>query len=403
MSNYEKWLLYTKNLPSPQSYIDFGFYYLISTCLQRRVWFGSEKDMPLFCNQYVCFVGPPGIGKGLVLGIIAKLLKHHRNEKKSPIKTNIGQEYPPLYPIGADSITFEALLADVADSTCYIPTPEGKTYVHTSYAFVLEELSSLFKRKTEDVVKFLLNAYDCKEYEYKTKHNSCNIIRRLCLNFLAGTQPDFLKDANDAGIFGQGFSSRTIFIFETTPRFMSFHIAGISDEQKKAKGDLLIWIKCLSTLYGQIVYDKECYDYLEDWYQRTIVPRFSTANDNMKNYYSRMNITVLKLAAAIHFAENMQLTIPLSTFRRATELLTRLETNMSAGLSMAGKNPLHFHVRKILGFIKQNKEVDERTLVLEFGADLDLEKIHQIIRELEIGYNLQKKQIKNQTIYYFRS
>ncbi len=227
MTNYDRWRLLTKRLTSPDSWIDFGWWFIISSCLQRRVWlYGSGEDGgELYPNLYGCFVGPPGLGKGIVLTPIARILKYHKNEKTPLIQTNTGKEFQPLFPVGADSITFEELLCDVARSIRHLPTVNGKVYAYTSYIFVLEELDSLFKRKTQDVIAFLKNAYDCKDYNYKTKHQGNDLLRKLCVSFIAGTQSDFLFEARKNNLFGQGFASRTLFLFEKQERFSAFHIS----------------------------------------------------------------------------------------------------------------------------------------------------------------------------------
>jgi hypothetical protein len=402
MENFEKWRFFTKNLPSPDSWIDFGWYFLIGACLQRRVWLYDDGIMPLYANQYVVFVGPPGLGKGIVLGPLAQFLKYHKYEKGQLIKTSIGQELPPLYPVGADSITFEQLLADVGDSSRRIPTPENKVYMHCSYAFVLEELASLFKHKTSDVIKFLQNAYDCKDYEYKTKHQGKDILRNICFSFIAGTQVDFLKEASESRIFGQGFASRTLFLFESQERFSAFHIAEFSEEQLAARKALLLWIKQLSSLYGQVTYDKDVYKFLEEWYQEVFVKERARASHKMLDYFSRKKVIMLKLAMAIHFSENLTLNIPLAPFKLAIKMLGTVEAKMAAGLSLGGKNELHSWSMRIKAFIQQAvKPVTKREILMEFLADLEMDQIEGCLLELENTHGLKRR--TNDGSYYFNA
>jgi hypothetical protein len=363
------------------------------------VWYYSGDDA-LYPNLYVVFVGPPAVGKGLVLGRINNLLRHHKYEKGRPIETNAGPEYPLLFPLGADSVTFEELMSDVAGSIRRLPIANNKIYAHTSYAFVLEELSSLFKRKTEDVVKFLLNAYDCKGYEYKTKHQGKDIIRALCLDFIAGTQFDFLRDAHKTGLFGQGFSSRTLFLFEYNARSYKFHISGDSEEQLAAKNELLVWLKKLSTIYGQLTYAQTTDDWLEHWYITVHVPMQLNAGEKMQYYYGRKKVALLKLAAAIHFSEQDSMVIALETFQKALALLDSIEPAMSQGLSFSGRNELHFYGRKMLQYIKDHREARKKHIYLEFGADMQLQEIEDCLKELQIGYNLKMKIENGDCIYY---
>ena len=77
LTNFEKWRLYTDGLISPDNFIDFGWYFLISAALQRRVWTGPDHQR-LYPNIYVIPVAEPGIGKGLVIKQVAELLKFHK-------------------------------------------------------------------------------------------------------------------------------------------------------------------------------------------------------------------------------------------------------------------------------------------------------------------------------------
>lgn len=403
MLNYDRWRILTRKVTSPNSWVDFGFYYLISACLQRRVWFYGEGEdgSELYPNMFGCLVGPPGLGKGLILGIIARLLKYHKFDKGSLIKTNTGNEKPPLFAVGADSITFEELLADVADSIRRVPIPGDKIYVHTSYAFVLEELDSLFKRKTQDVINFLKNAYDCKAYDYKTKHQGKNLLRALCVSFIAGTQPDFLYDARKNGIFGQGFASRTLFLFEEQERFSAFHISEKDDEQKLCETQLLDYIKRLATIYGEIHYDQATYNFLEKWHLDCLVKDRRKAPPRLQEYYARKKVTMLKLAAAMHFADSLEMTIPCETFVKAIRWLDAIEPNLTKGLGLTGRNELHSYTKRIHEFILSRGSVTEKDIVIAFSVDMQVKEIKDCLEELLLtGAVKSHVKEKNQTTYY---
>jgi len=400
-SNFENWKLYTQNLTSPESYIEFGYYYLINTCLQRRVWY-DEPPYQMFVNPFVLLIGPPATGKGLVIGTISHFLKYHRRESGQVIRTNVGDEKPLLFPTGADCITFEQLLAKMASNATRFTTPDKKPYSHTSLWFALEELASMFKHKTEDVIKFLQNAYDGKDYDYEIKHQEKkDRIRNICLSFIAGTQYDFLIKAQKIDLFGQGLASRFIWLFESQPRFIKFHIAEkFTDKQRRAEQELLTWLKQLSTVYGRITYSEETAQYLQDWYEFKHMPKQSKASPRMAEYLSRIKAHVRKVAVAMHFSENLTLTIPLETFQRAIKSLEKLEHNIEAGFSLIGRNPLHAMSRKIYSYIKDRKEVLESELVLTFGGEISIEELYLCLKELELGFQLKNKLAPKGRMFY---
>lgn len=400
MTNYERWRLYTSNVTSPESYVDFGFYWLIAASLQRRVWY-YDGAMALYPNLYIILVGPPSLGKGLITSIVKRFLVEHKYEKMGLIKTNAGSEYPPLFPVGADTLTFEELMSDLANSIRLVPKPEGKgNYSHTSYAFCLEEMDSLFKKKVEDVCRFLKNGFDCGDYDYKTKHHGKDLLRRLCISFLAGTQLVFLKEAQKTGLFTEGFSSRSLFIFESARRHEAFHISEFTPEQAAAGKELSAWIKKLSAAFGGLTYNDEARKWLDNWYLTTHVPAEYKASERMKHYMGRKKVIMLKLAAAMHFAEELSYEIPLPTFQRALAMLDKLEPNMDAGLSMFGRNELYAARTQLLQKLRQNGGLSKKQIYLEFGRDMDLQQIEQCIKELEVGYGLRTKLENGQATYY---
>jgi len=376
---------------------------MISAALQRRVFlYGKGEDGgELFPNMFVCFCGPPGLGKGLILGTVARLLRFHRFDKGVPIKTSAGIEKPYLFPIGADSITFEKLLDEVAAAIRRVPKPDGTIYVHCSYSFVLEELDSLFKRKTQDVINFLKNAYDCKPYEYHTRHEATVILRFLCVSLLAGTQPDFLFEARRTGIFGQGFASRTLFLFEDQKRFSAFHITALDPDQKESEAKLLLWLKHLATVYGEVTYDESTYNFLEAWERDCLTPQEIKAPPRLKEYYARKKVTMLKLATAMHFSESLEKTIPMATFMKAIKWLDAREDNLAKGLGMTGRNELHGYVRRIHEFILSRSPVPERDVIIAFSVDMNVKEIKEALSQLEETDVVKTRLEKGNTKLYY--
>ena len=83
MTNFDKWMAYNDALPSPNSYIAWGWRFIVAASLQRRVAFGADPKNgtnPLFGNMYGILYGPPGTGKSLVLTRVMEFLKHHKKK-----------------------------------------------------------------------------------------------------------------------------------------------------------------------------------------------------------------------------------------------------------------------------------------------------------------------------------
>lgn len=399
MTNKERWDIYTSGLCSPQSFIDWGWVYTISASLQRRVWIGDIEN-GLFPNMYVILVGQPGIGKGLVIKRVARLLKHWKksdvliqsagklsesghalaefhgnkdleNAQKNELKPSSKQAdivEPLLFPVAADATTYEALVQAVGESYRHINYQEfsekfqknvDRVYGHSSLCFCLEELASLMRKRTHDTVNYLLGLYDCPiDYEYITVSRGKDRVRRGCLNLLAGTTPSFMSNTFDEELTNEGFTSRVFFIYAPKNRKNVMFLPPLDNEQKQMEKELLEHVKRLSCLYGRVKVDKEVLEYLENWWNESENNKHKRVNlsPKMIPYYARKGVAIQKLAMALHFSESEELYIPLEMFKLATALLEKEEKFMHLAITLTDTNPEAKCAKKILEYLGSGKK-----------------------------------------------
>jgi len=445
MTNHERWMAYTSGLASPENYIQWGIIYVIAAALQRRVWCPPEHRR-VYPNIYVTLVGKPGIGKGQVIRPVAELLSAHKlQDVKQPIigstpeeqqlaqmmqeatiqaankEQNSGSkdqiaEPANVIPMAADAVTYEALVQSM--SRCirrinYTAYDEGakrevlKAYSHSSLCFCLEEIASLFRKNTESLVNFLIQAYDCGEsYEYVTKTQGRDRIRRVCLNFFGGTNPDFMQDTFDDKLLSQGYSSRTFYIYAARNRKSVFFLPELTAEQKEHRKVLTDHVKKLTELYGQVQVDQTTMNWLQEWwsdYENDPSKRASKSN-KLDAYYSRRNIHTMKIAMALHFMESTEMYIPRETFERAMAFLDKEEKTMHHALVFEGKNPLASTSRLVeLELTKGHREfVDLLGLFYDQVNKAQLEEILSALQDLgKITTRTETNPVtEEKTVYY---
>ena len=441
MTNYDKWRSYTDGLISPDNYIDFGWYYLISASLQRRVWVGPTHA-PLFPNIYVILVGEPGLGKGIVIKPVSEILKFHKLQdpgvnpkyaaalsgiekkqieivakddyekaleiengfEKGKDNRNKSYEKPLLFPVAADATTYEALIKSMAKSLRRINYMEKngddqevmKIYSHSSLAFCLEEISSLFRKHTEDTVHFLIQAYDAGDYTYDTKTQGKDRVRRCCLNFFGGTTPGFMQSTFNDQLLTEGFSSRTFFIFATTNRKTAVFIPDLTAEQRQHRQDIIDHVEKLSHLYGKCYISPADMQWLEDWWKEAYKNR-PNINPKLNPYYARKQIHVLKLATAIHFGESTEMILTRNDFRSAIDTLAAEEVNMHLALGVDNKNPLSIPAKKILAWLKVSGLKSRKEILLEFYDQLPggPDDLDEILNHLKMANKIKDKTEEN--------
>lgn len=391
MTNYEAWHHYMKDVTAPTSFITMSFYSMIAAALQRRVYLGSD-DWPLFGNMYIILVADPGVGKGVALKPVIEVLKTHKLNPRLKIKTEnlktseeqaealaalmaemdtannkepkghfkklSGIEEPLLFPVAADSTTYEALVRTHAQSLRSIFPEKDKNsrllksglYTHSSLSFLLEEMSSLFRKHTEDLVQYLIKGFDCGDYEYSTIGRGKDKVKNSCLNICAGTTPSFMKESFSDKLLNDGFASRVIFVYEERNRFYRFDFSSLDTSQVEAKNKVIEHVGKLGTLFGKVSYSSEAHAFMKNYVEVVIGENREKVNSDPKlmYYYSRKNIHVQKLALAMHFSESLEMTIEKEVCERAIILLDSIEKKMHLALSTSARNPLKGVSEKVL-------------------------------------------------------
>ena len=432
MTNLDKWRYYLKDVPSPDSYIEWSFYFLITACLQRRVWIGSEWE-PIFPNMYVILTGPPATGKGRVIKPVIEILKCHKlhernkedtkgltpeemltfireNMETSPTNTKTGKiiEEPLLFPVAPESVTFEALVRLNAQSVRRINVPKGSAtklapngiYMHQSMTFCLEEMSSLFKKQADAVVKYLIVAYDCGSYDYITKNQGEDRIRKPCLSFMVGTTPSFLESSFDEKLLDEGFASRTVFVFESGPRFHRFMRPDLESEQIAAFNDIVAHTKKLSRLFGQVTYAPEAHEYLRQ-YLEEVQPK-KKANNSLKlePYYGRKNLHCHKLALALHFADQCEdMVIQRDIAVRVVESFEKVEERMHLALCNIGRGMLGTYSVKVRRMLHNQGPLTYYDIWRSFEGEVRDEELREVLSYLERTEQIGRIELEGKSRY----
>jgi len=340
----EDWRIYNEWLESPDEFIDFAFYSLVTACLGRKVWLGDDNSK-LFLNTYTSLVGPPGSGKNRVISRVTKLLMAVR--KDGVITYDDLVEYPELdemaVPIGPNSITRSHLVTIMSKLGSMEKLPDGKLMPHASLSLCLNELASLLNGfdvlKTRDL---LVELYDCEPYSSGTSGKGQEKIMNGCLNILAGTNPDFMQECHTSSVLKTGFSARMWFVWwGGKTRFKEFESGKLTPRNIEARNRLLKFVLKISKLVGPMRFSLKAHKLLKDWYEQDFDREVYNRSHKLADYYARKNIHIRKLAAAIAIAKNQNLEDAISeedvwkAFREAK----RMELTMDMALSTKPKNP----------------------------------------------------------------
>ena len=400
---------------------------MISAALQRRVWAPPEHDR-IYPNLYITLVGPPGTGKGGPIRAAGSIISEYKLKDFNPSKKLADgdnkyiaktfedklltdaqdemsegksktalQDEPLTIPIAADAVTYQALVQSMARCVRGIgyekKMPDGTSrsaiYLHASQCFFLEEMASLFREHQRDLINFLIQAYDCSDvYEYRTKNQGRDRIMKMCLNFMAGTTPEFMQEAFDSSIIRNGYASRTFFIYAAKNRKEVFFRPELTEEQKQYRAEIAAHVRELCHLYGSIEIDQETKDWLQQWLTefKNSPSKRAGKSAKMDGFYARINIHVMKVAMAMHFGQHTTKHVPLQTFKDAIQLIESEAVNMQYALTVGGDNPLSKTGVKIVEFLRKSGERNFKELLAQFWEDCPtgksgLEEILQFLQQ----------------------
>lgn len=427
MTNKQLWDVFTEGSPGAQNFLDWCWLYTISAALQRRVWIGPVGQ-ECYPSVNTILVGPPASGKGVSIKPCLELLSFWdkadyvpktdhlaENDKASAkllaeteLQRAVAEEEqgrnkkgdifkPKLFPDAGDAITYEALVEAVAQSYARVSfvghddklgKEVWKAYGHSSMYFALPEVASLFRKRAEDTLNYFLGIYDCpEEYRYSTKTKGKDRVRRPCLCLLAGTTPSFLQETFDDKLIGEGFASRTFFIYASKGRRIQGFFPPQTQEQREAKKLLCEHLKNLAQLYGQVTIDPEIYQYVDEILKRELSNRLNRPNKDpiLDSYYGRKNQHLIKIAMAWHFGESLERHITIDTFKLVYDFISKEEKTMHIALSSISSN-IQFKIsKKILELLAEQPRnwVELYCDCAKYGPKQDIEEALSFLMDTE--------------------
>jgi hypothetical protein len=433
----EYWKLYNRESIAPDSFIEMSLYYMVSAALQRKVWLQSA-DRAIFPNQYLVLCAPPGVGKGLVIRPASVILRHHKldpiaNFQESAMKSSMDKDHvmelintakelqlkeqikqgdeweaPLLIPLSAQATTFESLVNTHSKAVSRInpsqPDPKlckNGVYTHSSLAILLDEMSTLFRKQSDDLVQYLIAGYDCQDiFEYKTKTQGKDRVRKGCINLLAGTTPEFLQNSSVEKLFGDGFFSRIVIIYEQKSKAERFDFPDTTTEQELAFQRIIDHVYRIAQLFGQVKYDPEAYDYMKHYTEVVMPGKPVNPDPKLEYYYSRKKLHLQKAILARHFSHSLDMTIRLEDCVYCTDMFDkRLEPKMHLALNKAGRNPLASIGDKIIKYLRVGGPANYINIWMKFESDVREAELIEILKGLEERGQIKKTPIDNQVFF----
>jgi len=384
MTNLAKWQSVTAALISPDSFIDYSWYFTVGTFLSRRVWLG-DFERALFPNLFVVCVGLAGIGKSLAVNETKKLIDSIKDTDAAPVRHPNGVTEKPNYIKScANSTNFSSIIEEMSRSVRHSKRAvNGKQfpYIYTPFSFIEDELSALIREKEGgQIVKMLLKLYDCGDYLYQTRMHQQEKIHSPFSSLLCSTTPSFLTEAHRMGLFADGFSSRVCWLFEGRSRRSMARLEKYTPEQLKQQEELRLRLKALTKISGEVIEPQAVRDYMDHYNLTVIQKQLELSAGPMRDYYARKMTHIMKMAMCIHFSDSDNMILSLDACKEAIRMLESIEPKMRMGLSMIGRNQLAGTANHVYEFVKAHPfGCSLAEVLIQFTHDVNQKELAEIL------------------------
>lgn len=365
----------TAEIRSPASFRLWTGIAIIAAVLERRVWTITDAPDPLRPNLYSVLTGTPASGKSIMVSIARKMLS--------------GLAKPGGLHLAPDNPT-KASFLDALEASAKVSINGMGMPFYSAMTTLCRELGVLISKYEKDFVADLTDLYDNPPNYSAPRRTSKSVnIEAPTLNILAAATPDALGDIIPESAWGQGLTSRIIFIYGAVPeKYRDMFARHKDSDMTELKEDLH---RFFEELHGPFDWEPEAQDAIRHWFnveKMAPVPTYG----RLVNYCGRRNEHIMKLAMISAVSAGHGLTVTIEDFRRAQNWLFAAEATMpDVFRAMAQKSDsqllqdCHFWLYTIYSkvAIRDRKAISEMVIAKWFEDKAPHEKIQSLSDAME--------------------
>lgn len=300
---------YTEPLPSPLLFRKWGAIAAVAGALERKVWVRS-MNLELYPHLYTFLVGPPGVGKSVVIGRVEELWRSLTEAHVAP-----------------KSMTAASLVDSLADAA-RTKTVITKDSLHLSYNSLLSivgELSVFLPTWDSSFMGNLTAIWDADHYEERRRGSDRHIIiKKPQLNILGGTTPSYLNGTIPEGAWDQGFLSRTFLVYSGEAVLQD--IFADEDPNNELMSRLKSDLRDIFGMAGQFAFLKEAQTAIRTWHLGGQKPQ--PQHPKLVHYLTRRTLHLMKLCMIASASDNSERVITLDHYQTALGWLLEMEAQL---------------------------------------------------------------------------
>jgi hypothetical protein len=300
-------------LASPRIFRKWSAISILSAVMERRLWVRT-KGSNLYPNLYTILVGPPGVGKSAVLSQVERFLRAVPDIHVAPSS------------VSAASLVDSLVLAK-RQFTRIHEVPNAVQFHYLTA--VASELGVFLPVYDPLFMNSLTKFYDGEHYEERRRTGKVPHLKieHPHLSIIGGTTPSYLNSFLPEGAWDQGFTSRTIFIYEGVAQHQElFDEDDRFDELDHIYKDLLDDLKSIVGLYGKFSWSPEAAAAISEWNRNKCEP--IPTHNKLQHYNSRRLAHCIKLCMVASIARSNEMVITLEDYQEALGWLLDAESRV---------------------------------------------------------------------------
>lgn len=299
----------TENLDSPGIFRRWAAITALAAVLEQKVWLMTSS--PIFPNLYVILTGHPGTGKTRSI----RRAREYLHEL-------------PEFLFAPKSFTFPSLIDTLVKSKRMLIRLPDPPMEYNTALICADELGTFMHKFDEEMSKGISALYDPDPYTHTRRGKDIDIkLKSPQLNILSGVTPTDLVKTLPESAWGQGFTSRVIFIF-SDERIVGDDFAPMS--ASKALPDLIHDLKLINTLVGEFKVTEDYRNLVNAWRQagETMKDYPAPSHPRLIHYNARRKVNLYKLSMISVIDRSDVLLLTREDFNRAMGWLVEAEALM---------------------------------------------------------------------------
>ena len=324
----------------------------LAGALRRKVWI-DQAYFQWYPNLYVVLVAPPGI--------VSK-------STTAEIGMNLLRQVPGI-KFGPAVITWQALVQSFAGVV------EGFTYgdqVITMSPMTISssEFGNLLNPHDKDMVDMLVNLWDGKSFQKKTKMSGDDEVTNPWLNIIACTTPEWIAGSFPEYMIGGGFTSRCVFVYaEQKEKYVAYPALHVPTNLTEQAANLVHDLEYITqTLCGEYKLTPEALEWGNLWYEEHYKVHAKKLDPSRYGgYVARKQTHIHKVAMILAASQRDELVITDDDLKTANAMVSQLEAEMPKVFDKIGMSGEAVHMERIIRFIHVEGKTPYSQIYATFG------------------------------------